>query len=1678
MPSYDETVAKLRTDPEFAAMRMEDQYAVQKDALLLEMSQNETFRAGPIDLQKQFINEKLAETYIPVLEKQSSRNWLNNVIAGYSAGNPEARAVLQQYYTITDVSDHLPLITGAIASNRDPGMVYERRGLSEEYSNSPINLTKTRGDDDNKMREVIRRTFTQAQDAESIAIIDDKRRQNGLMAARIGEEVVIAIGAALTGGAVSAARGAALGAKGLQKLGKVGFWIAKNTPGLATEATIEGVRGMADHVNYKLNAGDDPTVGGALQAFGAHAAVDFAIGHVVDSAVSGVIAARKGYDPALAEDIVNTYGQKVARGEVNFGDITMPAGLDEDHFRALSSVNMTRESLEKLNSGIRLQDLTELEQSNLRVYRQGFDLSASPDGKVMVQKKGSPSQARVHNNVLEAEEWVGSQGSKILDEAYEAGDYDYVEAFIRDNPQLNYHEGRAASDRHWRIDDTADNFRPTNTRRYLNPAEMKKVLDTDAGEYVRFDIPVKEADLKKNKDIIGPLDQLRVIENPDGNAMAWVGAKLGSDADYQTAAAVAAQRAKDPAMKGVSQEALIRDELVKKGYTGIKHTDGTTSIFFADKVKIANRNINPETGNLGKLADLGKAGKTKVTVTPGKAIGEIANSPKKFAEFGMRVFSGDVKAGDVRRYAEGFINSRGVKKTVKVSGNNSGTVKVFEKPDGDIAISTPRKITDPTEQRKVYNEVMRGLDRIAPGKGKITSYTKQFSSVQKDYTRAFYSTNSVDEYVKSLKNLDSAQMLPKHDGKFRFQSKRTGRIYLSDDANALLRDLAINDMDEATFAAVIKNDGYEVITGQDVPFKLLDSEGKIIAEGKDQINLARAIDFYPDKLPSSMAPKSNLIQEIPGLNLRAIEQISTGNAPELAAFMGNFVDYHKLLAADKVVVKKNGDSIIKLGKARYDVEVKELNYTKSFDNLKDAKQFLEKGWREIENVQQTAMDKGFRMFYEDGQWKLLNGDVTLTAKGTDELMAQLSKSPNPTYGKEVIPKDVRQALEELNIDIELPPGFSKMSLSSSEMAPKLKDWESLKDSTPGAFDKYFPRVAALRRLGSKLDKKAGKIGLNATFERLHKNARISMSKSFQDSQELFSIFKEGKQTISSARRKGMTYYIEASTDEVKAQIVKDYGLTDFDINKAIPTLKSFYSRKGDELGIPFEKILTDYQPHVRAYANRFKEATDSNLLTRELISVDPKLRQFVNKKGFEFYSEFERFGDARKAWMDDDALSVALKYSSTGNRKYYVNNSWQEMFDLIKSNKGSLEGEGYISLIRSYKDALTRPQNALHKSSVTKSMNNMLHKLGFKETAGTELIDTLISMPYLTNMAFRPWLPFRNMFQVFTILPLRTGNIHTSVKAAANFSKDYKGILKEMLDEGIIARAGGSSGNEYLDLMRGGSALAQGKGKQYYDSAMELGLSVYGMSDNWTRGVAYLASKDMFTKGMRKSTALGKFDANKFLIHSRSEGLPESIQAEILSYIQAGNLRAAETTMARANIDATMFDYSALNKPLGASGTFGHLFYQFGTYSLNYMQSVGTAMAHGSTSSKVKSMIAMSAGMGIVAAGMKQAGVENSSFLGYKMAIFNGGPYFHLMNDALNSTAYGIKGDLARQNLGRQLSPIKVNKDGVSLQYMGIAPGALAWKYMKKSKESWDEGDYWGAWLAATTTPEHKSRNE
>jgi hypothetical protein len=194
-----------------------------------------------------------------------------------------------------------------------------------------------------------------------------------------------------------------------------------------------------------------------------------------------------------------------------------------------------------------------------------------------------------------------------------------------------------------------------------------------------------------------------------------------------------------------------------------------------------------------------------------------------------------------------------------------------------------------------------------------------------------------------------------------------------------------------------------------------------------------------------MAPAMNYVTEVPTMNLSAAKNMASGTSPELSAFMGNFEDYRQVLGAEVKMKKANGDAVLKMGKAHYEVKIKKLNYTKTFQSEAEAKAFLDGEWATISSAYEAAQEKGLRVVYENGKFRLRKGNTDIIAKDLDDLQNQIAQAPTPSYANELIPDDIRTAISDLDIQLELPPGFGKASMGGYEMARvKPKDWTILR----------------------------------------------------------------------------------------------------------------------------------------------------------------------------------------------------------------------------------------------------------------------------------------------------------------------------------------------------------------------------------------------------------------------------------------------------------------------------------------------------------------------------------------------------------------------------------------------------------------------------------------------------------
>lgn len=860
--------------------------------------------------------------------------------------------------------------------------------------------------------------------------------------------------------------------------------------------------------------------------------------------------------------------------------------------------------------------------------------------------------------------------------------------------------------------------------------------------------------------------------------------------------------------------------------------------------------------------------------------------------------------------------------------------------------------------------------------------------------------------------------------------------------------------------------GYEVVT------KLDKEIGTVVDRAYTGRNLWQVYDDLGVQPSVSIdaQPAFAYRGEVPEMTLVMTEEIYMAPVETATKVQAMFVPNDP--PVEKVISEKpDGRKITKSTKTRkpkYIVEIPEAKHTRVFDDAAKAQAYMNKTWYETKDLYEMAKAKGLDMTFEKGRWKVFHKDHTFTSATRKEAIAELAKIPTPKGAREVFPDDLLEALDQVGYELELPPGFLNMERSLSNSWPRLQG-EKLAKSNPTFGNVMMPKKQAIRRMIREVDAE-DKTGLWAAYEAWLRDMNFSNNKTWQDQQEISKIFTGyGKKDEA---RNGILHYLEAANPEEQAKVKTEFKLSDQDLAVS-NNLREFYKKKAAEVGINYEQYITFYQPRLRSFVKSHNVADIGDVTTLELMKTkDPILHRYMMENPFVGRAHMERTLDAMRYGREEDAMTVALRYVSAENRHFYANDSTAEVFRILNENFDRLANSdnGLLKATLELRENFHNPSAAFHMEAVSKSLRKLFSKHMSSETSDA-LVRTLIGLPGLVNMTARFWLPFRNLFQVANVLPLRTGRVNFKAMTKMIKPSDFRNTMAEMIEKGILQKPAHQTA-EYLDMISG--AYDNNAPKLF--QLMQKGMYLYAKSDDWTRGVAYHASNEVFDRALAKSMAGGKLDIDTLVKRTFVDVLDPIQEKSFRDLALAGNIEGAKNLLARYNIDFTMFDYSIPNKPIAANSAFGQVFYQMGTFSINYLQALGTTFkpGRGSMANKLKIALALGAGTASTAIAMKEAGVDNSSFLPWRMASFTGGPWVDIFKDVSSIAAPGIEGQLARSSLGRTFSPVKIQDGKAVLRYPYIMPGALHARYFKKGVQYLQDRDIWKAWLAFTTTPEYR----
>ncbi|MFH1624117.1 MAG: hypothetical protein ABID54_03045 [Pseudomonadota bacterium] len=826
------------------------------------------------------------------------------------------------------------------------------------------------------------------------------------------------------------------------------------------------------------------------------------------------------------------------------------------------------------------------------------------------------------------------------------------------------------------------------------------------------------------------------------------------------------------------------------------------------------------------------------------------------------------------------------------------------------------------------------------------------------------------------------------------------------------------------------------------------AQGSVVYEAEHISDVIIDGGFNP-KIASELGPELAVVDN-GTLEVTYRQGIAVGKYKDILKNLDNFTD--------KQVVPKFVGKNLKLHEPSRTVEVfvPDINYRKSFKSIDAAKKYLQGGWDEYEELTKIAGRKGYRVMTDGGMLHLYDETGgSITVHSLEELKAVSTKIPVPEYAPEFT-----QLQDEILHGIKTADG----ELFTGHFVTEPTKWDFMPEKNSPLLN-----IQAYYRPPDAWLIKAVEKGADPEFLKIFRGTE-STRRLMRQSEEhwrkvIISTFKPGGKTLSKSERLPIKHLLEL--DEELWGLAKEAWHLSDDQLKVATNLKREFKAMGELFGVDPDRMLQEYFPHIRKELSAYWNKGE---LDSEIRNLFGSARE-AKPRTLDAFFEHSRVVDVANLVYEDDPLKAILKYSSVGHRKTFLGDFWKDATDFLSSPSGEkMDSKAQIRVLRYLADVMGVP-SARNDVFLREFVQDFADKIGWPKNYQRDLIAALREWGYVGAMGMRPWLPIRNMFQIFTTLAPRVGNSHVW-RAAHKVAEDKAGdIFHTLRNKGVLQPDLPVYGGELISesTLRGKLAKA--------------GLKWYRNSDDWTRAVAYTATFDKFMVAAG-DFASHKIDYETFAKRSGYRKVAKDLRVQIEGLIQDGKWNSAADSLAYNMVQETMFPYRSGTGFL-FTGAVGKLFGQFGHYSMWYTENVKRMIKYSMESGGIGE-VALTAGTWLanttaLYAGMKNIfGIDEKAFLFWNPMTFSGGPFFNLGIDFLSAIMdlRSYKGDVAKAKVfGLTRKDGKLHWDFESFKKSEIAkwyPYGFQHRSMKKAVEYLNTGDYYRAFLAMTSAPIRK----
>jgi hypothetical protein len=775
---------------------------------------------------------------------------------------------------------------------------------------------------------------------------------------------------------------------------------------------------------------------------------------------------------------------------------------------------------------------------------------------------------------------------------------------------------------------------------------------------------------------------------------------------------------------------------------------------------------------------------------------------------------------------------------------------------------------------------------------------------------------------------------------------------------------------------------------KDGQYTIADKDGKTLGMGSSPSDAMESAHYRPRLIDGRFGPKSVEVMH-EGAKFEYSGQGVRGTLSDVYKYTGSFMDVAE--EEGKSVLQSTKDGKLSQGHdGVYTVEIPEWGLREKFGSLSEARDYLGGRFKEYDNLQRLANEKGFYLDYDPSHGYVLRGaSGTYTTRSLDDLGKVFNRTPDPRwapggqYDAGVTMKDSADA-------IKLPSDTFPNNRNTGKV---FQDRNALGQLASSARTFVSNVLYPARSSFARAEKVYGLKGLSSAFNSLQEGVKAMANQTFLDTAKANSILSNynfsGHDLMVAAK------VAQALGDEQRAQVLDDFGITEGNpkrpaILDAVNRYRSeFFSKVFERSGQDPDKMLVDYAPKVHDY----KQTHGAQYQEMEM-SGPSGMTQLIQQtnggqvpKDMRFQALHERVADTDGLLKEQNLHAQAILYAQAANRWTYMAEPLKAFAERIHQadvpQRVKDLGQHYINEVLNMGQSDAQDiLKAMGKEGGTSAHGSLLSFLkttaglgayGFKPSSSLHILEQ-------THILGSGYIGTEAMNQGFKA-SAKGGSAHLEEQFAKGVFTGRSPITQGFGDTSMGSNVVGSALSKLSSVgsffVQNGHILAK---SAVYDGASWL----------FDRHI-----KPWVDKGMVAPWEGKLHDIRGYLLDT---GAADNVEA----HLKAGDYEAAKHTYAQNMTDQITYQWRPEDQGLALNkGMLAKMYGQLMVAPTGYLSALSRLGSSGSFLDRVQNFATYGKNLTAFYGADRLAGLSGGNLLPWRVITLSGGPLFQDMNQLI-----------------------------------------------------------------------------